>query len=113
MASKFLDIIYKLTNELYSAESEIDDIKLFLKSENISTDLSNGDLMQMISLRYEQLINYIDSKQIKLKNLLATLEESQLQYKSKLSEYQKKLEILNQQKEYLIEYVQIYSSSKD
>lgn len=113
MASKFLDIIYKLTNELYSAESEIDDIKLFLKSENISTDLSNGELMQMISLRYEQLINYIDSKQVKLKNLLATLEESQLQYKSKLSEYQKKLEILNQQKEYLIEYVQIYSSSKD
>jgi len=70
MASKFLDVIYRLTNELYSADSEIDDLKLFLKSENISTDLSNGDLMQMVSLRYEQLIHFIDSKQIKLKTLL-------------------------------------------
>ena len=35
MAAKFLTILYKLSNELYTADSEIDDIKLFLKSENI------------------------------------------------------------------------------
>lgn len=113
MASKFIDILYKLTNELYSADNEIDDFKLFMKSENISTDLSNNELIQMTSMRYGQLIVFIDEKQVKLKKLLSTLEESQLKYKSKLNEYQRKLEILNQQKEYLIEYIQIYNSSKD
>lgn len=113
MASKFLDILYKLTNELYTASSDIDDIKLFLKSENISTSLSNTDLLQMVSLRYEQLVKLIDDKQNNLKVLLVTLEESQLQYKSKLTEYRKKLDILHQQKEYLIEYINIYSTSKE
>jgi murein DD-endopeptidase MepM/ murein hydrolase activator NlpD len=113
MASKFLDILYKLTNELYTANSDIDDIKLFLKSENISTDLSNTDLLQMISMRYEQLVSVIEEKQSNFKTLLNTLEESQLQYKSKLSEYRKKLDILNQQNQYLTEYVQAYSTSKD
>lgn len=113
MASKFLDVLYKITNEFYTASSDIDDIKLFLKSENISTDLSNTDLTQMVSLRYEQLIGIIDKQQADLKGLLTSLEESQLQYQTKLGEYRKKLDILNQQKEYLIEYINIYSTSKD
>ena len=113
MASKFLDVLYKITNEFYTANSDIDDIKLFLKSENISTDLSNGDLTQMVSLRYEQLINIIDAQQTDLKVLLRSLEDSQLEYKTKLGEYSKKLDILNQQKEYLVEYINIYATSKD
>ena len=113
MASKFLDVLYKITNEFYTANSDIDDIKLFLKSENISSDLSNGDLTQMVSLRYEQLIGIIDKQQTDLKVLLRSLEDSQLEYKTKLGEYSKKLDILNQQKESLVEYINIYATSKD
>lgn len=91
MASKFLDILYRMTNELYTASSEIDDVKLFLQSENISFELNNTDLLQMVSLRYEQLIRYIDLKQQELKVSMSKLEESQLKYQTKLNEYRKKL----------------------
>lgn len=113
MAAKFLTILYKLSNELYTADSEIDDIKLFLKSENISTSLSNTELLQMISLRYEQLIGFIYAKQVSLKELLSQLESAQLKVKQNLQEYRKKLDTLNQQKEYLIEYINVYKISKD
>ena len=86
MAAKFLTILYKLSNELYTADSEIDDIKLFLKSENISTSLSNTELLQMISLRYEQLIGFIYAKQVSLKELLSQLESAQLKVKQNLQE---------------------------
>ncbi|HMY80840.1 MAG TPA: peptidoglycan DD-metalloendopeptidase family protein [Candidatus Absconditabacterales bacterium] len=113
MASKFLDILYRMTNELYTASSEIDDVKLFLQSENISFELNNTDLLQMVSLRYEQLIRYIDLKQQELKVSMSKLEESQLKYQTKLNEYRKKLGVLNQQKEYLMEYIKVYNTSKD
>lgn len=113
MASKFLDILYRMTNELYTASSEIDDVKLFLQSENISFELNNTDLLQMVSLRYEQLIRYIDLKQQELKVSMSKLEESQLKYQTKLNEYRKKLWVLNQQKEYLMEYIKVYNTSKD
>ncbi len=111
-AGKFLDILYKMGNEFYSADQEIDDLKLLLKSENIASDLSNQELFEMLTLRFDQLINFIDSKQNNLKTLLGTLEEQHLQYKTKLEEYSKQLDILNQQKEYLVEYIKIYAQNK-
>ncbi|MFA7284201.1 MAG: peptidoglycan DD-metalloendopeptidase family protein [Candidatus Absconditabacterales bacterium] len=112
-AGKFLDILYRIGNELQSSDQEVDDFKLLLKSENIATDLSNQELFQMLTMRFDQLIGYIDTKQNTLKDLLSKLEEQHLQYKTKLEEYRRQLDILNQQKEYLIEFIKIYSENKN
>jgi len=108
-----LDILYRIGNELQSSDQEVDDFKLLLKSENIATDLSNQELFQMLTMRFDQLIGYIDTKQNTLKDLLSKLEEQHLQYKTKLEEYRRQLDILNQQKEYLIEFIKIYSENKN
>ena len=109
----FSNIIYNINNEYYSDSwDQVDDIKLILKSENIANTLSSEELLKILSSRFTQLINFIQIKQRDLQDKQDVYNKFRVQYKEEVASYESEIELLNEQKKYLLEFVKLYREDK-
>ncbi len=107
-AGKLLNILYQFKNEYYNQDLVIDEIKLLAKSENIATTMSAEEIMQILTMKFDQLLKFIDQKDIQLHKLLNDLESNQQKYTDELKKYNQEIQNLNEQKQNLLEYIKIY-----
>ncbi len=107
--SDFASFIYKLDNKLYDPEtSSVDDIKLIVNSDNIPRTLANDYLVQSMILQLNDLLNNFKDNEAQQLELLKNLNEMKSKAKASIEDYQIKLEQLQQQKNYLIQFMQLY-----
>lgn len=111
-AGKMLNILYKFKNEYYNQDLVIDEIKLLAKSENIASTMSAEEIMQILTMKFDQLLWFIDKKDGELKQLLIDLEKQQQRYTDELKIYNQEIKNLTEQKQYLVEYIKVYSEWK-
>lgn len=111
---EFLNIIYKLDNKLYDQEwKDIDTIKLLINSDNIPRMLASDYAMQSMIKQLNELIkNFDEEEQYQVENM-QKFNKLKKQAQDKLQEYQVDLEKLQQQKNYLIQFLGLYKSDSD
>lgn len=107
-AGKLLNILYQFKNDYYNQDLVIDEIKLLAKSENIASTMSAEEIMQILTMKFDQLLEFIDKKDAELHTLLEDLERNQQKYTDELKQYNQEIETLNEQKQNLLEYIKIY-----
>lgn len=107
-AGKLLNILYQFKNEYYNQDLVIDEIKLLAKSQNIATTMSAEEIMQILTMKFDQLLTFIDQKDEQLHTLLEGLESNQQKYTDELKKYNQEIQTLNEQKQNLLEYIKIY-----
>lgn len=109
----FSNIIYNINNEYYWDDAnQVDDVKLILKSENIANTLSSEELLKILSARFTQLINFIQIKQKDLQEKQDIYNKFRVQYKEEVASYESEIELLNEQKKYLLDFIKLYREDK-
>lgn len=109
---QFTNFMYKLDNELYNKDNEIDEIKLLMKSDNIPRTLANDYMVKSIILQFNDLINNLNSNESKQIKILKKLNTLKVQAKNSIQDYETSLEKLNQKKNYLMQFMQLYKDNK-
>lgn len=69
-------------------------------------------MIKALNLQMDELLLNISSKQINQIEYSKMLNDFRLQYKEEIKKYQDSLEILNQQKDQLFEFVKLYRENK-
>ena len=49
--TKYTQFLYKMNNDFYNGDNQVDDIKLLLKSEDVAETLSHEDIMQALTTK--------------------------------------------------------------
>ncbi len=109
---EFSNFMYKLDNELYNQDNEIDDIKLLLKSDNIPRTLANDYMIKSIILQFNDLLTNLESNESKQIRVLKQLNSLKIQTKNSIQDYETSLEKLNQKKNYLLQFMELYQDNK-
>jgi vacuolar-type H+-ATPase subunit I/STV1 len=105
--------MYKLENELYGHQTtEIDEIKLLLTSDNIPRTLANDHLVKSMLLQFNDLMTNLDDTEDKQITLIKRLNKLKINAKNDVKDYGKQLEKLQQKKNYLIQFMELYKNDK-
>jgi chromosome segregation ATPase len=97
----YTKILYSINNTIYDSDFKIDDLKLLLKSDNISKTLSKQDIVRLLTAKMKELMAELDKKNKKLTYYIKEVNYLKIKYTSEVKGYQRELEMLNQQKKYL------------
>ena len=109
---RFTTILYKINNDFYTNDLNIDDIKLLVKSESIANTLSSEELVKVLTMRFDQLMQTIVIKQQELVNQQKVLNDFRMKFKIEVTTYKQEIELLSQQKTYLLEFLNLYRQDK-
>lgn len=112
MVSVFANSLYQIHNDYYGEWDQVDNLKLIVKSDNIAQTLWSEEMIKVINFQMDELLLNINSKQMNQLEYSQMLNNFRLQYKEELKKYQDSLEILNQQKQQLFEFVKLYKEDK-
>jgi chromosome segregation ATPase len=83
-----------------------------IKSDNIADTLSAEELVKILSMRFDQLISYLNNQQTTLEERRKRLDILRMQYKNEVSEYNNEIALLKEQKKYLLEFLNLYRQDK-
>jgi murein DD-endopeptidase MepM/ murein hydrolase activator NlpD len=111
LIKKFANFLYKINNQIFG-EKEIDELKLFLSSDNIPLSLSNEHMIKSILIQFNDLMENLDVDEWKQIKLIKTLNELKIKASKDVIEYQVILDTLHQKKNYLIEFMKLYQDDK-
>ena len=109
---RFANVLYRANNEYYNGANDIDEIKILIKSDNIASTLSSEQLVAILAMRFDQLIDYLNSQNLKLEEREKRLDTLRLQYKDQVTDYNNEVELLKEQKKYLLEFLVLYRQDK-
>ena len=108
----FVQVLYLLQNDFYGGDNNIDDVKLLLKSDNISDTLSEDDIIQALTLQFNQLITDLTNHQTAYDQEYDHLLDVRASYKSTVLGYEAKIQSLQEQKAYLMAFLKLYKENK-
>ncbi|MFA7298142.1 MAG: peptidoglycan DD-metalloendopeptidase family protein [Candidatus Absconditabacterales bacterium] len=105
----FSNFIYKLDNKLYNEETNvIDEIKLFVNSDNIPVTLANDNMVQSMMIQLNDLMsNFQENEKTQLETI-KKLNDLKTKAKASIEEYQIEIEKLQQKKNYLLQFMKLY-----
>ena len=110
---EYLTLLHKIDLELYDPQGqEINEIRLLLNSDNISKTLYTENIINAMTLQLEETIEKASIEQTKKIALLTKLGELKQQAKDILDQYYEEIEKLEQKKQYLIHFLEIYKSKQ-
>jgi len=105
---EFSNFLYKLNNQI-SYENEIDDTRLIaLSNNNIAVTLSNEQLVKSILEQFNDMMTSLDVDEEKQVSLIKVLNKLKVKASENVESYQAILSVLNQKKNYLIQFMQLY-----
>lgn len=111
--SQLVQLLYLVQNDYYMGGGEqIDDIKLLLKSDNISETLSTDEIMNSLITQFDTLVEDLtDHQETYTKNYHALM-DLRADYKNTVLAYEDKIMTLEEQKAYLMDFLRLYKSNK-
>ena len=111
--TELVQVMYLLQNDYYGAgDGQIDDVKLLLKSDNISDTLSTDEIMDSLITQFDTLIADLAEHQEKYTAQYHTLSDLRAGYKKTVLAYEEKIQTLEEQKIYLMDFLKLYRSNK-
>jgi murein DD-endopeptidase MepM/ murein hydrolase activator NlpD len=112
MLVRFATVLYRLNNEYYDDQMQIDEVKLLVKSENIANTLSSEELITILTFRFDQLIELMQKKQVELDKRQKMVDSFRVKYRDEVAKMNEEVELLNQQRQYLLEFLNLYRQDK-
>lgn len=108
---EFSNFLYKINNQI-SYDNEIDDVRLFALSDNIAVSVSNEQMVKSILNQFNEMMNSLDLDEEKQVKLIKTLNKLKIKASENVEAYQSILSVLNQKKNYLIQFMQLYKDDQ-
>ncbi len=109
---EFSNFLYKLNNQI-SYENEIDDTRLItLSNNNIAVTLSNEQLVKSILTQFNDMMTSLDVDESRQVQLIKTLNKLKMKASENVESYTAILSVLNQKKNYLIQFMDLYKEDK-
>jgi hypothetical protein len=106
----FANFIYKLDNKLYDGETQsIDDVKLIINSDNIPRTLANDAMVEAMLVQFNDLLTSFTNNETKQLDLIKKLNQLKLKAQADIKDYAIQLEQLQQKKNYLMQFISLYS----
>lgn len=109
----FTALLYKANNHLYSADQKsIDEIKLILFSDNIARTLANEQLITSMVAEFANNIEMLQSSEQQKITTLRKLIELRAIAKSNVLLYNQELDTLEQKRNYLMQFLELYQNDR-
>ena len=112
--ARFTEFMYKLNNELYDTDGDIDNIKLFVKSdEHITDKLSNSYLVETMIMNLDELIQELQQEEKNQIKRIKEFNKFKIQASKEIKTYEQQVENLHQKRRYLTDFLDLYKDNKD
>jgi peptidoglycan hydrolase CwlO-like protein len=105
--------LYTLSNQLYGRGRSINDVGLFVKSDNIAESLSQNDMIQMLTKQLQVLIDTMKEKQENYAASIKKINVAKMVYYEASRDLQRDLDALEEQKTSLYELLSYLQSTKN
>lgn len=107
--SEYMTLLYKMQLKIYDQNWEnIDDIRLFVNSDNFSETFVWNDLLTAMTVQLSELIEKNTQEEIKKTNILSKLWDLKVAAQDSIEMYRNQIEILEQKRQYLLSFIQLY-----
>ncbi len=110
--TQYTTFLYKLHNDYYGHDLSVNDIKLFVKSENIADTLSSEHLVEMLTVKLTGLLDVIRGQQVARTKYVMDINKAKLSYQQSARTLKKDLEELQQQKRHFYELLTYLQASR-
>lgn len=105
--------MYKVNNEYYTDEGNIDDLKLFVKSDgSVSEQLANTALVEQLMHKMNTLLETLSIQEKETIKRIKVSNRNRSNTKSLVEEYNNRLNHLEDQTQFLSDYLTLYESNK-
>ena len=108
---EFSNFLYKMDNQI-SYNNEIDDVRLITLSDNVAVSLSNEQMIKSILNKFNEMMTSLDIDEEKQVRIIKTLNKLKISAYENVERYQAVLSVLNQKKNYLIQFMQLYKDDQ-
>lgn len=106
-------LLYKASNELYDHDTNtINELKLFIRSDNVPRTLSNEQLIAQTLKKLDTLSVYMQDEEQKSLELIRKLTELRTEARNGIALYTDELEKLEQKRNYLAQFIDLYSNDR-
>lgn len=110
--NEYLTLLYKMQLKIYDQEwDNVDDVRLFINSDNFNETFIWNDLLSAMTVQLSELINKTSQEEKKKTNLLSRLWDLKIEAQKNIQIYREEIEKLEQKKQYLISFIQLYKTS--
>jgi len=110
----YMVLLYKTQLKIYDQDGDkIDDIRLFVNSDNFSETFVGNDLLESMTVQLWELINRSTQEEEKKTNLLTKLWSLKIAAQESIETYRNEIERLEQKKKYLISFITLYREKAD
>lgn len=110
----FSNFVYKLDNKLYDNETNtIDELKLFINSDNVPVTLANDYMMQSMMVQLNDLMNNFQENEETQLGTMKKLNDLKTKTKNTIEQYQIEIEKLQQKKNYLLQFMKLYQNDEE
>ena len=111
--SQLLLVTYKMQREIYNESgTQIDDLKVFMKSADISQVLVGNDMLNSLLAQINDLMKVATVQEKEKTALIEKLTMLKNTSQKLLTQYQEEIETLKQKKAYLITFMDLYHKKK-
>jgi len=112
--TEYVTLLHKIDLELYDPETDkINELRLLINSDNINKTLISENLIQSITLQLEDIIKKADQEEEKKTSLLIKLGNLKQQATEVLDTYYEEIDKLEQKKQYLIRFLELYKEKQN
>lgn len=112
--NEYMILLYKAQLKIYDQDWEnIDDIRLFANSDNFNETFIWNDLISAMTVQLSELINRSSQEEEKKTSLLTKLWSLKIAAQENIETYRKEIERLEQKKQYLISFINLYKQKAD
>ena len=112
--AEYMTLLYKMQLKIYDQDWEnIDDIRLFVNSDNFNETFVGNDLLSAMTVQLWELIQRSNQEELKKTNLLSKLWDLKVAAQESIETYRTQIETLEQKKQYLLNFIQLYKDTAD
>jgi murein DD-endopeptidase MepM/ murein hydrolase activator NlpD len=109
----YLNLFYKMELELSNqGGNDINELRLFITSDNINQTLVGGDIIKAMTLQLVELIQKTNDEEDNKIELLSKLGALKQLAQTTLQSYRNEIEKLQQKKQYLINFLELYKNKQ-
>ena len=110
----YMTLLYKTQLKIYDQDwDDIDDIRLFVNSDNFNETFIWNDLLSAMTVQLWELIDKSSQEKEKKTKLLTKLWKLKLAAQESIETYRKEIDRLEQKKQYLISFINLYREKSD
>lgn len=110
---KFAQFMYKIQNEYYQPNGQIDELKLFIKSDGeVSNELSNTAMIETVMEKMNTLMDTLTVQEKATITQIKNSNRNRTEIKTLVQEYQQRLKDLQEQRKFLSDYLTLYENNK-